>query len=366
MYMEERKYWLGFSVFPGIGPQRFRYLLQEFVSAKDAWNAEEIALKEILGEALTDKFIAFRNTFSFDEYEERLAKNQVAFLTLLDSSYPLPLNSLSNPPFVLYVKGENNLASFMHKSVVAIVGTRKITSYGRQVTEMITKDLVESGCVIVSGLAMGVDTVAHQITLANNGNTIAVLGCGVDCCHPTANQRLYEEIISSGGAVISEFPLQQSPSKGSFPSRNRIIAGLSQAIVVTEGAEDSGALITAKDAFTCQRKVFAVPGPITSHLSKGPNSLLSKGAILATSAEDILKEMGIKTVKTKRQGKTKVVGETDEEQKVINVLQNERLLFGDIVRRSELMSSTVGTLLSVMEIKGIVKQDSAHTYFLVE
>ena len=213
---------------------------------------------------------------------------------------------------------------------------------------------------------MGVDTVAHQITLAKNGKTIAVLGCGVDCCHPTANQRLYEEIISSGGAVISEFPLQQSPSKGSFPSRNRIIAGLSQAIVVTEGAEDSGALITAKDAFTCQRKVFAVPGPITSHLSKGPNSLLSKGAILATSAEDILKEMGIKTVKTKRQGKTKVVGETDEEQKVINVLQNERLLFDDIVRRSELMSSTVGTLLSVMEIKGIVKQDSAHTYFLVE
>ena len=365
-YMEEREYWLGFSVFPGIGPKRFQNLITAFTTAENAWNASESELKNVLGEVLTDKFIAFRNTFSYDEYEEKLAKNQVTFLTSFDSSYPSPLSSLSNPPFVLYVKGESDVNSFMQQNVIAVVGTRRITSYGRQVTEMITRDLVGSGCVIVSGLAMGVDTVAHQVTLNNGGKTIAVLGCGVDCCHPTVNQRLYQDIISSGGTILSEFPLQQAPSKGSFPSRNRIIAGLSQAIVVTEGTEDSGALITAKDAFTCQRKVFAVPGPVTSRLSRGPNSLLSKGAILATSAEDIMEEMGIKARKEEKQHKTKVFGETEEEQKIIDILENERLLFDEIVRRTDLISSTVGTLLSLMEIKGIVKQDSTHTYFLAE
>ncbi|MBI2443199.1 MAG: DNA-protecting protein DprA [Candidatus Levybacteria bacterium] len=355
--MTERLFWLGFSVCPGIGPQRFSLLIQHFGSAKDAWHAPEKEIAEVIGKACTQKLLQFRETFSPEKYSRILQVLGVSFLTLENEAYPQLLKQIKNPPFVLYAKGNLNDLNHLSNKTIGIVGTRKITGYGRDVTEMITRDLVSAGCVIVSGLALGVDAVAHKTTLEHEGKTIAVLGCGVNLCYPTANEAIYNSILQKGGAVVSEYPIDQPPSVGSFPSRNRIIAGLSEAVVVTEGAEDSGALITASNAASLQRPVFAVPGPITSSLSKGPFKLIAQGAKLVTSAEDILKELSIAinppSLKLRR-----AKGETKEEQMIIDLLQNEALSFDEIVRKTKISAATMGGILSMMEMKGVIKNTS--------
>lgn len=226
---------------------------------------------------------------------------------------------------------------------------------------MLVAELVANGFTIVSGLAIGIDSVAHEEAVEVNGKTIAVLGCGVDCCYPAANQRLYDQIVNGRGSIVSEFPLSATPTIGSFPSRNRIIAGLSLGVLVTEGAEDSGALITADYAFKFGRLVFAVPGPITSGLSKGPHKLIEKGAKLVTSGEDIIQGLGLR-VKGKRPpssakgGLRRAKGETKEEEKILKILENEDLHVDEIVRRSGLSTSEIGSLLSMMMIKGMVRE----------
>lgn len=346
--MDERLYYLGFSLFPGIGPRRFQKLLAHFGSAEKAWNAPVRDLEPILGKTCALKLDAFRAQFLFKEYVSELKRKDVSFLILTDKEYPQLLKSTKKPPFVLYVRG-----SVQNDTSVAVVGTRKITQYGRDVTELFVQELVKSGCAIVSGLALGVDAAAHKRTIENGGKTIAVLGCGVDCCYPGENQWLYEDILKKGGAIVSEVPLGLRPSRGLFPARNRIIAGLSQAVVVTEGGEDSGALITAREAFEMGRPVFAVPGPITSELSKGPYELIRKGAVLATSPHDLLNELGIMN-QEERKKKKRIRGETKEEDAILRILVNEPLYFDQIVRKTQMDSSVVGATLSLMEIKGMI------------
>lgn len=365
--MDERFYWLGFSLFPGVGPKKFRDLLSYFQTARQAWEGSEKELLAILGPVLSEKFFTFRSNCDLERKYQELEKSQTSFLILEDSSYPRLLKESANPPFVLFMKGSFDMQSLNDNASIGIVGTRKITSYGRQVTAMISRELVDAGCIIVSGLALGVDAVAHQTTIDSGGKTIAVLGCGIECCHPASHQKLYTDIIISGGAIVSEFPFTQSPTKGSFPSRNRIIAGLSHGVVVTEGAEDSGALITAEDAFRYQRNVFAVPGPITSSLSKGPHQLLSKGAMMVTGGQDVLRALDITpTGSVLDTTRSAPIGGTKEEQKIIDALKNEKLLFDDIVRKIGMDSSKVGTLLSMMELKGMIKNIGGSTYSLVE
>lgn len=349
--MSERDYWLGFAVCPGVGPKRFSLLLVEFKTAQNAWEGKGEDLKKILGPKLTSQFLTFRGTFSLNTYLQKLKQKNVWFVTGFDKEFPKRLASIDNPPFVLFGKGDKKVLNA--SNMISIVGTRKVTQYGRQVTEMITTELVQTGFIIVSGLAMGVDGIAHRTTLENNGLTIAVLGCGVDCCTPKENEATYQEIIESGGVVISEFPLSMMPSKGSFPSRNRIIAGMAKAVIVTEGAEDSGSLITANNALQFGRKVFAVPGPITSQLSNGPMRLIRKGAILITSGEDILNELGIKG--DKREEGRKIKGETKEEQRIIDLLKDESLSFNELVKLAKIPSSQLGTVLSLMEVKGMIQ-----------
>ncbi|MBI4079247.1 MAG: DNA-protecting protein DprA [Candidatus Levybacteria bacterium] len=381
--MNDRTHWLGFSVFPGIGPRKFDQLLSEFGFAKAAWKAKQTDLASVLGLKLSQEFIRFRNTFSFSDYEKKLTLAKVSFIILTDSSYPSLLKQADKPPFVLYIKGPLSHGALVANDpskpdvssprqelspaassapTIAIVGTRKITQYGREVTELFTRELVDAGFTIVSGLAMGVDAVAHQTTIDNKGTTIAVLGCGVDCCLPLENEHIYNSILDSGGCIVSELPLGHPPTIGSFPARNRIIAGMSQAVLVTEGAEDSGALITADCAFKYNRKVFAVPGPITSQLSKGPYKLIAKGARLVTSGQDIIKELGIRN---KELGKVRknIRGETKEETVILDLLANESLHFDEIVRRCGFTSSKTGVLLSLLEMKGQIKNINA-TYSL--
>lgn len=362
MKPDERVYWLAFSVFPGIGPKRFGELLHHFGNAKEAWHAPGPRLGKLLGEKLAEKLDKFRTGFSVEAYARRLQRIGVSFITFNDEQYPKLLKQIENPPYVIYIKGIHYNDTYHYSDkIIAIVGTRKVTSYGREVTQLLTQQLVDAGFTIVSGLAMGVDAIAHKTTIDNGGKTIAVLGSGVDVCYPTSNKWLYDSLIKENGCIVSEYPIGQKPSKGSFPSRNRIIAGLSQAVLVTEGAEDSGALITAKYALEFGRKVFAVPGPITSSLSKGPNELINKGAKLVISATDILKELGVENYELKIKGR-KIKGETEGEQVIIDILQNEALQFDEIVRRSRFESSQVGTLLSLLEIKGFVAADGVGLY----
>lgn len=358
---DERLYWVGFSVFPGIGPKKFEQLLTAFGSAESAWNAKEKEFEAVVKPAITKKFLAFKNEFFIESYQRELEKKEAWYVILTDNEYPRLLKEIENPPFVLYGKGDISALSL--QKTIGIVGTRKITSYGRQVTEMITAEMVSAGYCIVSGLAMGVDAVAHKTAIENNGKTIAVLGCGVDCCSPASNAMLYRQIIESGGAIISEFPLSMSPSIGSFPSRNRIIAGLSHVVLVTEGAADSGALITASNAAQQQKAVFAVPGPITSQLSKGPNILIQNGARLVTSAEEILVEVGIKSIKGTKSMKGEVKGETEDEKRIIDLLQNESLHFDEIVKQTGFDVTKISILLSMMELKGLIHQEKS-TYNL--
>lgn len=358
--MQEKDYWIGFSVFSGVGSVTFQQLLTVFGSAKAAWEAEEHDLLVVLKEKKTKDFLQFRQTFDFEKYRQRLEKTKVHIITLQDALYPTLLKQIPKPPFVLYVKGDLVIASEARQSPLtfAIVGTRKITQYGRDVTELFTSAISNTGCSIISGLAMGVDAVAHKTTIKNGGKTIAVLGCGVDCCYPRENEALYDEILESGGAIISEVPLGMSATVGTFPARNRIVAGLSQGVLVTEGAEDSGALITAAFGIEYGRKVFAVPGPITSSLSKGPYKLIEKGAVLVTDPKQVLDQLGV-TSTTSITGITgkKIVGDTEEEQVIIDLLQNESMSFDEIVRNVKRDSSQVASVVSLMEIKGLIKSN---------
>lgn len=278
---EEQSFWVAFSVFPGIGPVRFGHLLDTYGTAKAAWFSP-----------LSDKFLHFRKTFDLDEYLEKLDTLHVSVLTLSDQKYPKLLKEISDPPFVLYIRGKNTGEPIDLDKTIAVVGTRKITPYGQEVTRKLVTGLVAHGFTIVSGMAYGVDAVAHQSAIDAGGKTIAVLGCGIDIIAPPSNARLYRAIGEEGhGAIVSEMPLGLTPDKGRFVARNRIISGLSLGVVVTEGANDSGALITARNAGEQGREVFAVPGPITSALSKGPAKLIKAGAKLVEQVEDILDEI---------------------------------------------------------------------------
>jgi DNA processing protein len=366
--MEDRAYWLGFSQVPNVGPARFLQLLVAFGSAKNAWKATEKELLPVIKLALTKQFLDFRETFSIEEYEKKLRQKKCWYLTLDDPDYPQLLKEAKNAPFVLFGKGNKEiLKQVQNDSYIGIVGTRKITDYGRQVTEMLTQELVNAGCVIVSGLALGVDAVAHQTTIDTGGKTIAVLGCGIDCCSPSENELLYDRIVESGGCIVSEYGLGMSPTIGSFPSRNRIIAGLSLGILVTEGAANSGALITAKDAFENNRKVFAVPGPVTSTLSKGPYDLIKKGAVVVSSGKEILDELGIPTSPFGLRGTSKSIkSDIKEEQEIIDLLAEQDLHFDELIKRTKMDSKELGTILSMMEMKGMIQTQSAGFFSLTQ
>ncbi len=401
--LEERFYWLGFSAFPAIGPARFKKLLAEFGTAKNAWEAARRPLARLIGEETAEKLEEFKNKFSIEGYIKKLKEKNVWFVTLEDEEYPELLKEIKNPPFVLYWRGNievltdyarqprvsddarlqnsenqplnsaslskirhqpeaqpnfNSSESGLPRSTIAVVGARKTTEYGREVTKLLTTELVLNGFTIVSGLALGVDAISHMTALENGGKTIAVLGCGVDCCNPGENLSIYNSILEKGSCIVSEFPLGMKPTLWTFPARNRIIAGLSEAVLVTEGAQDSGSLITANFALKFNRKVFAVPGPITSSMSKGPYKLIQKGAKLVTDAKDIFEELKITNSKLQSPNKsqsTKFKTANKEEQKILDLLRNEALHFDEIVRKTKFSSSKLSSLLSLMEIKGLIK-----------
>jgi DNA processing protein len=354
--MQEQSFYFAFSNFSGVGPVKFNKLIKHFGSAQKAWKSDLSEFEVIAGKSLTSKFETFRKEFDINENLKTLKKLKIELITNIDKEYPSLLKKIPNAPIALYVKGNKKFLNSQDNKMIAVVGARKITSYGWVITEMFAGDLARAGFVIVSGMAFGVDGIAHKAAINVKGKTVAVLGNGVDLPYPRENQRLYEEILDSGGAIISEYPPGEPPSIGSFPARNRIVAGISEAVLVTEGASDSGSLITANFGLEFGRKVFAVPGPITSSLSAAPLKLIEKGAKLVVTPEDMIKDLGVSRlyidISNKKQ---KYVGLCKEEKKIIELIENEPLSFDEIVRRIKLDSSKIGSLLSMMEIKGIIK-----------
>lgn len=364
----ERDYYLAFSLVSGIDPKTFKSLLGYFKSAQKAWNSNSTELKKAgLGEKLIQKFQKQKLEINIKNYLEELKQKKVLFLALCDKNYPKHLLQIENPPIVLYIKGNLSLINF--DKTIAVVGTRKITNYGREVTEIFSSKLSNMGFTIVSGLAMGVDAHAAWSAINSNGKTIAVMGNGVDLCFPSSNEKLYDKILDGNGIIVSEFLLGQTPTPGSFPSRNRIIAGLSLGVLVTEGAKDSGSLITADYAFKFSRKVFAIPGPITSSLSVAPLKLIEKGAKLVTSGKDILKELKIKSQdlgKSKKLDKAGTMGQLSEDEiKTVKALENEPLHFDQIIRALNISASDLAITLSFLEVKGVVKPIDGGYYKLL-
>ena len=349
---DERLHWLAFSACKGIGSKRFALLKNYFGSAKKAWEATERELLEVgLGPKLTAELRGFRKIFNLNSYFVRLREKEIECYFLDEDSYPENLKEIDDPPFVLYGKGEIKARD---KLAVAVVGTRKMTGYGGQVAESLVAELTSSKITIVSGLARGIDTMAHKSALKAGGRTIGVLACGLDLVYPPENSSLVEEIINGHGAVISEFPLGMQPMPGSFPARNRIISGLSLGVVVVEAPERSGALITARHAAEQGREVFAIPGPVTSPNSAGPAHLIKMGAKLVFNVQDILEELGIETEITD-QGPREISSEDQNEAVILSLIENEAKHIDEIVRQSGFDSGKVASIMSLMEIKGKVK-----------
>ncbi|PIU03655.1 DNA-protecting protein DprA [Candidatus Shapirobacteria bacterium CG08_land_8_20_14_0_20_39_18] len=349
MTNEEKKYWIGFSCVPGIGPKKFKTLLKYFGSAEKAWKGDlrEVGFKE---ESIRN-FNNFREKFDFSSYFLRLEKLGVNSLILEDKNYPESLKQLEDAPFVIYLLGEILPSDEL---AIGIVGTRKITGYGKQVTESLTADLVSNGLTIVSGLAYGVDYAAHSTALEMGGRTIGVWAGGLDTVNDGFRKSLVEKILKQKqGTIISEYPLGFEPRRTTFPQRNRIISGLSLGVLVTEAAEDSGSLITAKCAVEQGRKVFAVPGPITSSLSAGTAKLLKEKAILVYNVKDILDEINI-AVREKGLAAREILPENENEEKILASLKNENRNIDEIAKITRIEISQLSGIMAILELKGIV------------
>ena len=290
--------------------------------------------------------------FDVTSYEKELQKRDLTFLTIDDDNYPSARRTIPDPPVFLYAKGD---LSILAQPCVALVGSRKMSSYGKRVTEHVVGPLVASGVVTVSGLALGVDAEVAKETLRAGGKNVAVLGHGLGMMYPRANQKIADEILGKGGLILTEFPIDISPDKYTFPARNRIIAGLSLGTVVIEAGKDSGSLITADLALDYGRDVFAVPGQIFDEGFEGCHAVLAKGtAKLVTSAEAILSEVGV--VSSKGEKKEIAFQPRDEhEEHLWQVLTTMPQSVGDLSDRSSLDTGTINAALTMMELSGVVK-----------
>lgn len=288
-----------------------------------------------------------------------LTMEEIQKIDFGDKNYPELLKKIPDPPKVLYFRGELK----KDEPCFGVVGTRRYSPYGKQATLDIVGDLAQAGVVIVSGLAPGIDTFAHIACLEKGGKTIAILGTGLDkkSIYPQSNLKLAEEIVKSGGCLLSELEPRIHGSKITFPKRNRIISGISQGVLVVEAKQKSGSLITANYAFGQNRKVFAVPGPIYSSNSKGSNWLIKRGAKLVDSADDILQELNLNAATRSQKYNENL---TPEEKLVIQVLSEESLYVDKIIEKTKLNANIAVSTLSLLEIKGKIRNLGGNVYAL--
>ncbi|AKM81875.1 MAG: protecting protein DprA, DNA processing protein [Berkelbacteria bacterium GW2011_GWE1_39_12] len=358
--MDEKKYYVALTTHQKIGARTIGKLYKRFKKISAVWSAKEVdlaaagldlgqinAVKEVISKVDPDRAL------------QEAEKRGISVVTLADKEYPALLKEIPDLPAVLYIKGkllpEDEVS-------LAVVGSRKYTTYGQRLTEDLVYKLAKNKLTIVSGLALGIDALAHQAALEAKGRTIGVLGCGLDQIYPVSNTRLADKILQSGGAIISEFPIGMPAYRSNFPMRNRIIAGMSLGTLVIEAAVDSGSLITAKAALEYNREVYAVPGHIYSETSEGPNKLLKMGAKLVTEADDILTDLQI-AEKSGQKEAQEILADTPEEEILLNLLKKPNLV-DEIIRTSKLPAPLVNSTLIMLEMKGMISNLGGTCYVI--
>ena len=358
---DEKKYWIGFNLVRGIGAVRFQQILSHFGDLSLAWQAPVEAFREAgLPARALDNLLRLREETDLDALYASILERDIQVLTLPDADYPPLLKQIDQAPPVLYVRGRLLPSDDF---AVAMVGTRRISAYGQQITRDTSLYLAGHGLTIVSGLARGVDALAHQSALQAGGRTIAVLGSGVDVIYPPEHRQLAEAIIAQG-AIISDYPLGTQPEGVNFPPRNRIISGLSLATVVVEAGERSGALITADFAAEQGRDVFAVPGNILSPVSKGTNRLIQKGAYALVSPQDVLDVLDLSQVEDYKEARQALPADTTEA-KILQSMDYEPVHVDEICNAVGLAVEKVTAALTMMELKGLVQHVGGMRYAAV-
>ena len=351
------EYW--FAGIKGISGKRKQIIRTGMKSLEKLYYIEETAL-ETLGISEQEKIALLDSIRNWDlngEYR-KLEERGITFLTILNESYPRRLKEIASPPYALYVKGE---VPKEHIPTVAIVGARQCSAYGQQMATMFGKALAQAGVQVISGMARGVDCAGQWGALAVGGKSYAILGSGVDVCYPGEQRNLYDKLQMQGG-LISEFPPGTRPMPQHFPARNRIISGLSDAVLVIEAKERSGSLITADMALEQGKDVYALPGPITSHLSKGCNELIRQGAGILLSPEILLGDLGIgQTLEEEKQGQKKLLLESDENI-VYSCLDLYPKNIDCLLSETKLSVTELLDVLMRLELKGYVKENTKNHY----
>jgi DNA processing protein len=363
--LDELAYWIAFSRVMGIGPVRFKLLLDFFAEdVAAAWHANRHELLAAhLDQKTIDKFLLQRATILPQHELERLERLRISIITWKDDTYPPLLRKIEYAPPVLYLCG--NLTDDDRRFSLGIVGTRKMTTYGRQVTEHFASHLAKGKVTIVSGLALGIDTVAHTTALDNGGRTIAVLASGLDTIYPSSNYALARRIVESGqGALLSAFPLGVRPETGNFPARNHLISGLSLGVLVTEAPPRSGALITANSALDQGREVFAVPAGIFSPSSGGVNKLIQDGAHPVTDVNDIMESLNLYMLPQQAEAQI-LLPANDEERILLKLLNVDPQHIDELIRLSNFPANLVSSTLTMMELKGLVRHLGGMQYALI-
>ena len=359
---EQRRDWIALNAIPNLTPEKFTLLLDHFPSPEAIWEAPAEQLKAVPGfERSVETFVGHRQKLDVDAELREIERLGLSVCTIADADYPEPLRAIAHPPPVLYLKGD---LVEKDRVAIAIVGTRKPSDYGRMIAEKFSKELSERGFTIVSGMALGIDTAAHQGALEAGARTVAVLGGGFGHIYPQQNVPLVEDIAASG-TVLTEFSPKAKPDRWTFPQRNRVISGLTRGTIVVEAGERSGALITAKAATQQGREVFAVPGSLTNAKSRGAHRLIQKGAKLIVNVDDVLEEFP-DLQETLGSGSQRASQQDVElppvERKVFDALDYEPIHFDDLVERTGSSTTEVSLALFQLVARDLVKELSGNRY----
>ncbi len=359
MDRDQLQYWVALARVPQIGRARIALLEAHFGQLEDAWKASAAALQDAgLSGSTLSALLAARDKLSPAAEMEQLDRKGVLALTWHDDAYPAGLKEIFDRPPVLYVRGQLSAADAW---AVSVVGTRRATVYGRQAAEELADGLARNNVTVVSGLARGIDSIAHKTALKAGGRTIAALACGLDMVYPPENLNLAQEILEHG-ALVSDYPLGTQPRSEFFPRRNRIMVGLSLGILVVEGDLKSGALITARQALDENREVFAVPGSIYTPTFRGTNWLIQHGqAKLVTKVEDVLEELNLTMASHQMEAK-EVLPADETEARILRFLSAEPIHIDDVLRTSGLEVAAVSSALAMLELKGMVRQVGNMSY----
>ncbi|MCR4430162.1 MAG: DNA-processing protein DprA [Tepidanaerobacteraceae bacterium] len=353
--MEDSKLLIALNMIPMLGSKRIIDIASIFKDSSGFLKATSEDLMQIPGisNKLCEHILKYRERV--DPYAEivRAKKAGAIIVTVLDIDYPVLLSQIYDPPPVLYVLGDPAILKY---NAVAIVGTRKASSYGKKVAEIFAKDLASMEINVVSGMARGIDSYAHKGAIDAGGPTTAVLGCGIDIVYPPENINIMKNIVQCG-CIITSFPMGTRPLSNNFPARNRIISGLSLGTLVVEAAEKSGSLITADFALEQGREVFAIPGSIMSPYSRGAHRLIKQGAKLVEDVNDILDELHLKnTIIHKRAPTENTFGASlnDDEKTVLNLLDFHPVHIEQLLVQSEKTSGEINSIITRLELKGLI------------